>query len=78
MVKYFVEIQDAEDFDNVLIQSHFFSTINSAREWFNKLEWFDRDLLSATIMSCVLNDEGDLDGDILYVEDLTNNKERGV
>lgn len=71
MTKYFVEIQDIEDFDYILMESPMFDTEIKAIEWFNKLEWFDRDRLTACVMSCEVNDEGDIEGGILFCEDLT-------
>ena len=67
--KYLVEIQLKEDFDYVILQSQWFDTTEDARNWFDALGHFDREFLTASIMSSIF-DEDDTYGDIDYEEEL--------
>lgn len=67
--KYLVEIQLKEDFDYVVLQSQWFDTTEEARNWFDALEYFNREFLTASIMSSIF-DEDDTYGDIDYEDEL--------
>lgn len=64
MINFMVEIQKRKDFDDIIIQSQWFDSEEQAQNWFDSLEWFDKDTLTATIMSCEFDENCDMVGDI--------------
>ena len=63
MKRYIVEIQNIEDFDDIIMQSQWFDSQEEAQKWFDDLEFINEEFVTASIMESEF-DEDDCYGDI--------------
>lgn len=68
--KFFVEIQSKKDFDEIMLQSQLFDNSMEAKDWYNTIDWIDENYLTASIMACYVDNDGDIIGDIEFWEAL--------
>lgn len=68
--KYFVEFSDELSSDVYFAQSILFDTEEEALDWARKIEFVRFNDYSVYLMKVLVNEEGDIDGDILQVKKL--------
>lgn len=68
--KFFVEIQDKDDFDEVMLQSRLFDNPIDAKKWYTAFDWINKNRLTASIMACDVDEDDEVTGDIEFWEEL--------